>query len=94
MTLNECFNLTPQPFDIFFLVLIEIFKSYENFYSLAIVERVCKENVKMYNYLKNSLKTVAGSNSDTLRTFKGLRNFKMSPPLLKVLKKPLAIIFC
>lgn len=46
MTLNECFNLTPQPFDIFFLVLIEIFKSYENFYSLAIVERVCKENVK------------------------------------------------
>ena len=23
----------------------------------------------MYNYLKNSLKTVAGSNSDTLRTF-------------------------
>ena len=47
----------------FFLVLIEIFKSYENFYSLAIVERVCKENVKMYNYLKNSLKTVVGSNS-------------------------------
>lgn len=46
MTLNECFSLTPQPFDIFFLVLIEIFKSYENFYSLAIVERVCKENVK------------------------------------------------
>ena len=49
------FNLL-FPSHLTFLVLLDIFKIHKSYYTLKSVREVCKQDIEMYKYLKNSLK--------------------------------------